>query len=159
MDSYSREEIENVIRDPTFKFETFRVGFDNQAYSLPYSKVPNEIKDISTNEECAICSEPFTQDQDVTILACRHMYHKDCYTRWGKSCPMCRREVNQVTYLDDTAFLAEEILGNWRISSINAEMNFLVNSRTRRFMTSNDMQTDMQLTLSYRTSPTKNLKR
>jgi len=48
--------------------------------------------------ECAICMEPFNENQDyVSPLTCdaRHFYHSDCIEEWlnnKNECPLCKAE-------------------------------------------------------------------
>lgn len=48
-------------------------------------------------ENCAICTEPLTED--VVVTYCDHQFHRECITKWGNTqrdrgitsfCPMCR---------------------------------------------------------------------
>ncbi|CAO3678463.1 unnamed protein product [Umbelopsis ramanniana] len=57
-----------------------------------------EKKKLSQTElekfaHCAICTDDFTLEDEVTILPCEHGYHADCITPWLKvngTCPVCR---------------------------------------------------------------------
>lgn len=48
-------------------------------------------------ENCVICLCDYEQDDTVTILPCRHVYHKACIEPWliSKSalCPMCKQSI------------------------------------------------------------------
>ncbi|CAE6469258.1 unnamed protein product [Rhizoctonia solani] len=45
-------------------------------------------------ERCLICLDDYVDDDDLRIMTCKHMFHKDCVDRWmetGKNnCPACR---------------------------------------------------------------------
>ncbi|KAH7336791.1 hypothetical protein B0J17DRAFT_443823 [Rhizoctonia solani] len=45
-------------------------------------------------ERCLICLDDYSDDDDLRIMTCKHMFHKDCVDRWmetGKNnCPACR---------------------------------------------------------------------
>lgn len=48
-------------------------------------------KDFESNE-CIICLENITKDEEVTIIECGHLYHKNCLMEWFKKkkiCPKC----------------------------------------------------------------------
>lgn len=43
--------------------------------------------------DCAICLENFTKENDFTYLTCKHFFHRQCIERWIESsntCPKCR---------------------------------------------------------------------
>ena len=52
---------------------------------------------ISEDEECAMCMEPFAEDDEVRVLKCRHYFHTKCIDQWlvvsqkskSRSCPLC----------------------------------------------------------------------
>ncbi|ROI15815.1 E3 ubiquitin-protein ligase RNF128 [Anabarilius grahami] len=48
-----------------------------------------ESEDIS----CVVCTDSFTHNEQVTVLPCRHLYHKKCIEPWlleHPTCPMCK---------------------------------------------------------------------
>ena len=58
--------------------------------------------DINDNHKekyptCVVCSEDFTNDDEVRQLECEHMYHIPCIDRWLKTyssqCPICKKKV------------------------------------------------------------------
>ena len=56
--------------------------------------------------ECPICSDVFGEKDPITRLACSHMYHTGCITRWCRtktSCPLCRAPI-RATLSDDATF-------------------------------------------------------
>jgi hypothetical protein len=45
---------------------------------------------------CPICSEDYSEHEDVVKLPCAHIYHSSCLLPWLESkrtCPICRFEV------------------------------------------------------------------
>lgn len=50
--------------------------------------------DKNKNQDtCAICLENHNNNDDVIILDCKHIYHKDCISEWlreHETCPVCR---------------------------------------------------------------------
>lgn len=43
-------------------------------------------------EECVICLELMDYDDELIIIECSHIYHKDCLKQWLKKkkiCPLC----------------------------------------------------------------------
>jgi hypothetical protein len=57
--------------------------------SLPYKRVSKaEAKEEGT---CAICLDAMRANQTVMALRCKHEYHRQCITKWLKSCetPTC----------------------------------------------------------------------
>lgn len=66
------------------------------------------------SENCVICLCDYEQDDTVTVLPCKHVYHKTCIEPWliSKSalCPMCKqsilpsgdsRSLNEITDADN----------------------------------------------------------
>ena len=48
-----------------------------------------------TDEECSFCREPHRDGDRVVRLACRHVFHSECWHRWSdtrpnRCCPNCR---------------------------------------------------------------------
>ena len=51
-----------------------------------------------TNEECAICMDPFKDNDEIRRLPCMHVFHKHEIDKWLKtkdSCPICRQSIKQ----------------------------------------------------------------
>lgn len=51
---------------------------------------------ISTDSNCAVCTEKFEFGSEVKEMPCKHIYHKDCILPWlsfRNSCPVCRHEL------------------------------------------------------------------
>lgn len=50
--------------------------------------------DISESDKiCSICLEDFSQEKEIIILDCKHIYHNDCIIEWiykDTTCPLCR---------------------------------------------------------------------
>lgn len=50
--------------------------------------------DITDSDKtCSICLEEFSQEKEIIILDCKHIYHNDCIIEWiykDTSCPLCR---------------------------------------------------------------------
>ncbi|PLW47452.1 hypothetical protein PCASD_04437 [Puccinia coronata f. sp. avenae] len=46
-------------------------------------------------EKCLICLDEYEDEEQVQIMACKHMFHKSCVDQWlvkcAASCPVCRR--------------------------------------------------------------------
>lgn len=46
------------------------------------------------NEECAICLQPFDEDELIREIQCGHIYHQTCLDGWSiknNTCPLCRQ--------------------------------------------------------------------
>ncbi|KAG8771424.1 hypothetical protein FRC12_003622 [Ceratobasidium sp. 428] len=45
-------------------------------------------------ERCLICLDDYADEEDLRIMSCKHMFHKDCVDRWMETgrnnCPACR---------------------------------------------------------------------
>jgi hypothetical protein len=49
--------------------------------------------------ECSICMDDI-QDVNGINLACGHIFHKTCMSKWGKNCPLCREEGREISTKD-----------------------------------------------------------
>ncbi|CAE6533616.1 unnamed protein product [Rhizoctonia solani] len=61
-----------------------------------------EVKELAASgsvtenctERCLICLEDYADEEDLRIMNCKHMFHKDCVDRWMETgrnnCPACR---------------------------------------------------------------------
>ena len=50
-------------------------------------------KEIDEKIECSVCKDEYEMDEEVKIMPCKHMFHKDCLDPWLKlrnTCPVCR---------------------------------------------------------------------
>ncbi|XP_021773427.1 E3 ubiquitin ligase BIG BROTHER-related-like [Chenopodium quinoa] len=77
------EEIIDKEEDIEFRLEASGVRFCNG-----YSGV---------KENCSICLEEFGKSDDVAMLPCSHVFHKNCFLGWihkrKGTCPLCRSEL------------------------------------------------------------------
>ncbi|MEQ2209308.1 hypothetical protein XENOCAPTIV_028279, partial [Xenoophorus captivus] len=47
-------------------------------------------------ENCAVCLEPFNNNQCLRVLPCLHEYHRECIDPWlllQQTCPLCKRSI------------------------------------------------------------------
>ncbi|XP_051944911.1 RING finger protein 148 [Xyrauchen texanus] len=50
----------------------------------------------SEETSCAICTDSFQHNEKVTVLPCRHLYHKKCIEPWlleHPTCPICKYNI------------------------------------------------------------------
>lgn len=50
----------------------------------------NVIINRRKKNSCCICLSKFKLDCSVRVLKCGHCFHEACFSRWQKSCPLCR---------------------------------------------------------------------
>eukprot|EP00455_Lapot_gusevi_P012065 TRINITY_DN15659_c0_g1_i1.p1 TRINITY_DN15659_c0_g1~~TRINITY_DN15659_c0_g1_i1.p1 ORF type:complete len:261 (-),score=45.00 TRINITY_DN15659_c0_g1_i1:60-842(-) len=70
---------------------------------LPVIKFSTSGVDVSgasnqTNESCSICVSDYQPNEELRVLPCRHLFHKDCVDPWlatQSTCPYCRYEINK----------------------------------------------------------------
>jgi hypothetical protein len=77
--------------------------------SIPKAKI--EQSHVDKKEECSICKDEFTLDQEVASLPCGHLYHEDCVVPWLKehnTCPYCRHQLPAVSQEEQNRRHAEE---------------------------------------------------
>lgn len=50
-------------------------------------------------KQCTVCQDDYQDDDDVRILPCGHIFHKDCIDTWllnyNYKCPVCRKECGE----------------------------------------------------------------
>lgn len=66
-------------------------------------------------DECSICLE---EKQDViTVLLCKHKFHKNCIDKWLKirlTCPNCNEEVSIIaTYIYNIHYVSDKITNEY----------------------------------------------
>ncbi|KAJ0763711.1 putative transcription factor interactor and regulator LIM family [Helianthus annuus] len=64
----------------------------NRAGSYKYSLCAEGSDPVSS--DCVVCLNGFTDGEHVRKLACRHVFHKECFDGWldqlNFKCPLCR---------------------------------------------------------------------
>lgn len=62
----------------------------NRVFSYPYS----DRGDIPSGSDCVVCLNRLSNGEHVRKLACRHVFHKECFDGWldhlNFNCPLCR---------------------------------------------------------------------
>ncbi|XP_047448044.1 RING finger protein 215 [Mugil cephalus] len=56
---------------------------------------PKPSQPVET-DNCAVCLEPFNNNQCLRVLPCLHEYHRDCVDPWlllQHTCPLCKRSI------------------------------------------------------------------
>lgn len=56
---------------------------------------PKPTQPVET-DNCAVCLEPFNNNQCLRVLPCLHEYHRDCVDPWlllQHTCPLCKRSI------------------------------------------------------------------
>ncbi|XP_052429591.1 RING finger protein 148 [Carassius gibelio] len=87
---------------------------------------------------CVVCTESFRHNEKVTVLPCRHFYHKKCIEPWlleHPTCPMCKFHI--LKYKID-----EEIDEPPSSSSTSSDTFRLSVIRTEQLHTSDSRNTD-----------------
>ncbi|KAI1793223.1 hypothetical protein LXA43DRAFT_885731 [Ganoderma leucocontextum] len=50
-------------------------------------------------ERCLICLDDYSLDEDLRLMSCKHVFHKDCVDKWlqvgRNNCPACRTKVRR----------------------------------------------------------------
>ena len=52
----------------------------------------NEQKDPNNYKECVICLQDMIYGEDLIMINCSHIYHKECIKKWldrNSICPLC----------------------------------------------------------------------
>lgn len=55
----------------------------------------SDVKDADLTD-CMICLDPFLMEDEISLLLCKHYFHRSCIDKWllyyRKACPYCRFE-------------------------------------------------------------------
>ncbi|XP_068460558.1 RING finger protein 215 isoform X2 [Clinocottus analis] len=82
-DHQRNEDLEDVLkRMLSLKTKTYRQ--------------PKPRCDPVETDNCAVCLEPFNNNQCLRVLPCLHEYHRDCVDPWlllHHTCPLCKRSI------------------------------------------------------------------
>lgn len=65
---------------------------------LPEFKIEDPTKIPQEKRDCVICMNQYVAGDNVTIIPCTHIFHKDCITTWFKSnntCPICKHVIDE----------------------------------------------------------------
>lgn len=58
-------------------------------------KIESKILDKKIDDNCSICLEPYKEGDDVSILICSHIFHKNCiepyFKEYSHKCPNCKQ--------------------------------------------------------------------
>ncbi|KAK8298386.1 hypothetical protein V6Z12_D05G251400 [Gossypium hirsutum] len=72
----------------------YKWGDDEEQDRLPLKKRRRLREGLnSTNKECAICLDEFSEGDEVASMPCTHVFHDGCIIKWLKTshlCPLCR---------------------------------------------------------------------
>ena len=53
------------------------------------------------DNNCSICLLKYEDEDDIIVLKCTHIFHKECVNEWLKNnsnkCPVCREVVSEGT--------------------------------------------------------------
>ena len=79
------------------------VNFDKQKYDI----INYTMKQYN---ECSICLTEFSNDSEVSVTKCKHVFHNECIVEWSKykkDCPVCRKnlidiENNEINQINNT---------------------------------------------------------
>lgn len=74
-------------------YQCIRSGITKKQFdNLQHCKYKKKFGDI----DCSICINKVYKNRIVTVLECKHIFHKKCIKEWlgsSKTCPMCRGNV------------------------------------------------------------------
>lgn len=86
-------------QDPPLEQQVFtKQDVVKRMSSLPtrtYHRAPSCCEALEPGP-CAVCLEPFHNNQCLRVLPCAHEYHRDCVDPWlllRPTCPLCKRSI------------------------------------------------------------------
>ncbi|XP_068613332.1 RING finger protein 215-like [Brachionichthys hirsutus] len=59
-------------------------------------KLWRDPRQSGETDDCAVCLEPFNNNQCLRVLPCLHEYHRECIDPWlllQHTCPLCKRSI------------------------------------------------------------------
>lgn len=87
------EEFINDFENET-EYEDIKITLSESEFSKLNSVILDES--ILINKDCSICLDKLLLSNNLIILKCNHIYHKDCIKSWfnqSTKCPICRCEI------------------------------------------------------------------
>ena len=79
------ERIKSCLVD--LKSNDYGCGYDNNENMVIYQN-----EKINNLNECIICLEDMKFNEDLILVKCSHIYHKECLEKWmvrRSVCPLC----------------------------------------------------------------------
>lgn len=77
----------NIINQ---ELEDVKVTLDDK----DLEKIESKVLDKKIDDNCSICLDPYKEGDDVSILKCSHIFHKNCIQPYLKEynhkCPLCK---------------------------------------------------------------------
>ena len=72
------------------------IDYYNKKSQLKEYMYNNNNNNNNTDNVCCICIEEFMNNDKLTELNCKHIYHTYCINEWfekDKTCPICRHSI------------------------------------------------------------------
>mmetsp|Transcript_17105 Transcript_17105/g.30644 ORF Transcript_17105/g.30644 Transcript_17105/m.30644 type:complete len:286 (+) Transcript_17105:313-1170(+) len=119
----SIEQLQQLLNDymhaESYGLQPMRSGYrDDQINDLRCRHLsPSEVVD----KTCPVCLNDLEEGDETRVLACPHLFHKDCIDRWLKmrqTCPICRTKAIQDP--DEASLLLAESKNHGSQQAVNA---------------------------------------
>ena len=83
---------------PETELEDVKIVLGKQQFDmLNHFKIDNTNNHIYSQQQCNICMENYSDNENLTKLYCNHTFHKDCIENWlcneHVTCPICRTDI------------------------------------------------------------------
>jgi hypothetical protein len=82
----------NIINE---ELEDVKVTLDDK----DLEKIESKVLDKKIDDNCSICLDSYKEGDDVSILKCNHIFHKNCIQTYLKEynhkCPLCKKSAGQ----------------------------------------------------------------
>lgn len=95
--SVTRQGSDLKLRSPKKKRSGLNSGESSQVGDNSASSSLHSSSEVIDCDNCVICLCEFDLEDHVTVLPCKHIYHKDCIEPWliNKSslCPICKQSI------------------------------------------------------------------
>lgn len=88
-------------------FDNFQDYFENDLQDIKVTLTEEEFNNLDSvildesilfHKDCSICLDKLQLLNNLIILKCKHIYHRDCIKSWfnqSTKCPICRDEVRK----------------------------------------------------------------
>lgn len=80
------------------EFEDVKVTLSEEEFARFKTWQTNDVSELEFNE-CSVCIEEFENDDCITELPCKHIFHTSCIKNWlcreKVTCPSCRKDTRE----------------------------------------------------------------
>lgn len=82
-------------------------------------KYVSQFQEEEEEVDCAVCLCTMKEMEEIRVLQCEHVFHKDCLDKWlsfkynNTTCPLCRVSVGPIRNLDAQVITDDDFRIPW----------------------------------------------